>query len=246
MSNVAKIYYIKNTSYGAYSDSIEYNKVQITVKQFREDFAKSAKGSKSDKSLWRAREKIYQIVEGNLRSDFRPIFFTLTQSDQETDLKTANKKIKALMRRLKLYLGYAPKYLIVPERHKSGAWHYHGVFFNLPFIHVKKFRYELWTEGMVDLQLPKKIRSVARYLAKYLTKDTLVSLPKNEKTYFCSRELVRPIVDYTFLPPNGIIKTLEITRKNNGIKIKYLCKNKNSSLSAHMREPQKREIPIAS
>lgn len=227
-SNIKRIYYVRNTKYGAYCDSIEYNKVQVTFKQVRDNYAKSKEGQKSDRSLWRAREKIYQLVEGNIgRTGKKPIFFTLTQADQEKDLKISNAKIKALMRRLKFFLGYSPSYIIVPEFHKSGAIHYHGVFFNLPFVHVEKFRYDLWKEGYVDLQLPKKIRSVARYLAKYLTKDTLLNLPKNEKSYFCSRDLLRPITDYTDQKPQDIIKPLEISRKSNGIKIKYLCKQQN-------------------
>lgn len=227
-SKINHLYTIRNTHYGRFCDSIEYNTVKATFKQVRDNYTKTQKGKKSDRSLWRAREKIYQLVEGNLGRDGRkPIFFTLTQKDQETNLRISNAKIKALMRRLKVFLGYSPKYLIVPEFHKSGAIHYHGVFFNLPYIHVKKFRHDLWKQGYVDLQLPKKIKSVARYLAKYLTKDTLVNLPKNEKTYFCSRDLIRPVLHYTDSKPQDIIEVLEAVKLVNGIKIKYICNYKN-------------------
>lgn len=225
-SNVIRVYYIKNTRYGAYCDSIEFNKVQVTFKNTRENFDKSRENKKTARSLWRSRERIYHLVEANVSDEHKPVFFTLTQSDQEKDLKTSNKKIKAVMRRLKAYLGYKPLYIIVPERHKTGAIHYHGVFFNLPYVDVRTFRYEIWREGYVDLQLPRKIKSVARYLAKYLTKDTLDNLPINEKSYFCSRGLVIPTCEYTVDPPCGIVKTLEITRLKAGLKIKYLCQMK--------------------
>lgn len=230
LSTVKRLYFVKNVRYGTYCDSTEYNKIQITHTQNRIDFAKGKKGTKSVRSLWRAREKVYQLVESNIRRTPKAIFFTLTSKDQEKDLRQSNRKIKALMRRIKKFIGQSPKYLIVPELHVSGAIHYHGVFFNVPFIHVKQFRFELWKEGYVDLQLPKKIKSVSRYLAKYLTKDTLCNIPKNEKVYFCSRHLARPQVDYTNQKPDDTIKTLEVIPKNNGVKVKYLCKNKSSFL----------------
>jgi len=225
LSSIKRVYTVKNIKYGSYCDTHEYNKVQATFKPTRTNFEKTKEGQKDARNLWRAREKIYHIVESNIGGNgIKPIFFTLTQADQEDNLKIANRKIKALMRRIKKEIGRSPEYIIVPEMHKSGAIHYHGVFFNLPYINVKRFRYNLWKEGYVDLQLPKKIKSVARYLAKYFTKETQLKLPKHSRTYMCSKELKRPTTDYTDRPPSDIIEPVHVHIKKNGIKITYLCK----------------------
>lgn len=223
-SNVKQLYWVKNVRYGKYCDTTDYSKIQVSFKNERATFEKSKDGEKATRSLWRAREKIYHLVEANRKRTPKPVFFTLTRADQEKDIRESNRSIKALMRRLKAELGYSPKYIIVPERHKTGAIHYHGVFFNLPFISVQRFRRDLWKLGYVDLQVPRKIKSVARYLAKYLTKATLTTIPKNEKTYFTSRGLIRPQITLDTNHPEGIMGVLEIRAVKNGVKYKYVCK----------------------
>jgi len=120
---------------------------------------------------------------------------------------------------------------MVPELHKSGAIHYHGVYFNLPFIWVETFKNKIWKYGAIDLQVSRKIRDTASYLSKYLTKDYTKKTPKNTKMYFMSRGLIQPTEEFTSLPPRDTIKVLTITHKANGIKIKYLCKNNESPAS---------------
>jgi len=96
-SKIKHVYFIKNTHYGNFCDTTEYNKIQVTFKSERDSYSKNKEGKKSDLSLWRAREKIYQLIEGNTRSNARgrkPIFITLTAKDQEQDIKKSNQKIK--------------------------------------------------------------------------------------------------------------------------------------------------------
>lgn len=222
-----RLYYIKNERYGKYCDTYDYNKVQATFSQKRLHFQKNRTGKKQERSLYRSRNTIYKIVEANLgrHGKNKATFVTLTYRDGTKDLKYANKDIKQLMRRTRVFLGYSLKYIIVPERHKSGNIHYHGVFFNMPYIHVVKFKEELWKNGYVDIQIPKKIRSVSAYLSKYLTKDTYLNIGLNDKSYFTSRGLYRPIIDYTDNYPQDIIEPLQVSITKKYIKTKFLCKN---------------------
>jgi len=223
---IKRIYVVKSITYGKYKDVFDYSKVQVTWNSRRDNHTKKERGEKSDKTISRIRNNIYRIIEANKerQKGTKAVFFTLTSRDQEKELKTANKNIKQLMKRLKKRLGFAPLYIIVPEFHKSGAIHYHGVFFNVPYINVIDFKENLWKKGYVDLRLPKKIKSVARYLCKYLTKDTIAKLPLNEKAYFTSRGLIRPYTDYTDEIVTDTMKPLEASITNNYIKTKYLCK----------------------
>jgi len=220
-SRVKTAYFIKNVFYGEYVDTYDYYKIHCSFKNEREDYAKHTEGFKSLKSLFRAKERIFRIVQGNIVQEYKPIFFTLTSADQETDLRESNKKIKAFIRRLNDYLGYNLKYIVVPERHKSGAFHYHGVFFNVPYVNVVFFRHNIWKYGYVDLKIPRKIKSVARYLTKYFTKDTLTNLGKNDKSYFTSRNLVLPSTELTNNHPSGTLSIEEIIKTKQGIIIKY-------------------------
>jgi len=211
-SKVRNIYYVKNISYGSYIESFDYNKVRISYESSRSSFTKAREGTKREDSLYRARQKVYQIAEANREKhgNFKPIFFTLTTKDQTKDYRESNKKIKGFIRRLSNHVGIKIKYIIVPEKHKSGAIHYHGIFFNLPFVEIRYFRKNIWKHGYVDLQVPKKIKNTAAYLSKYLTKDYKDSIPLHVKTYFTAKGMFRPITTFTNQTPQGKMKIKSI------------------------------------
>lgn len=225
-SNVNKVYYIKNVYYGRYCDTYDYRTVKVSYKQAERTYRPPRPYKRSDFALARAREKLYRIVIANTErfansKKTRTVFFTLTTKDQIKDHKESNKKIKSFVRRLNEYCGFKIYYLIVPELHKSNAIHYHGIFFNLPYIPIRTFSREIWGYGHTDLQLPKSIRNIASYISKYLTKSFSENTPKNTKTYFCSRGLIQPKEDYTDSYPSGIIETHEITVHRAYLKIKH-------------------------
>jgi len=234
-SKVNRVYYVKNVYYGSYCDTYDYRTVKVSFKSNRGDYKKKKQSKKSDFSVYRARERVYRIVRANeerqKKSKRKSVFFTLTTKDQITSHKQSNAKIKGFIRRLNHYLGYKVKYIIVPELHKSNAIHYHGVFFNLPFIPVRVFSRDIWTHGYTDIQLPRKIRNVASYISKYLTKDFQANTPKNTKTYFCSRGLKLPQEDFTDRYPEDILSTDEVSIHQQYLKIKHTIKDaKNSNV----------------
>lgn len=210
LSNHIDYYYVKTVKYGIYTDIQDYKKIRIRFRSPKRTYTTRLENTKSTFSLRRSRETIYRLAEANKTCHHRlkgqrTIFFTLTTKDQIKEYKQSNKKIKSFIRRLNKYCGYSIKYLIVPELHQSGAIHYHGIFFNLPYIPIKKFKEDIWTHGYVDLQFPRRIKNISAYIAKYLTKDFNSAVPVNTKTYFCSRGLSYPQVDFTDTPPSGKI-----------------------------------------
>jgi len=227
-SHVKRVYYIKNVYYGHNVDSYVYHTVKATHATGERVYKKNKNYKKSDFAIQRARERLYRIVEANAEvtknAKKKSIFFTLTTIDQIKDFKESNTKIKGFIRRLRKYPGASDVgYLLVPELHKSGAIHYHGVFFNVPFIGVKYFRFSLWKQGYVDLQIPRKIKSVSAYLSKYLTEDTLQNLTKNDKTYFTSRNLILPVQTLDVEHPSDTIEITSIQKFSQGVKITYKC-----------------------
>jgi len=221
--SIKEVYFIKNVKYGNKIDSYDYNRVQVTFFSKREDYTKKETGVKHAFSLARARENVYRIAEANIKKHgkYKPIFFTLTSKDQCKDYKTSNKKVKAFIRRINDYLGFSLKYIIVPELHKSGAIHYHGVFYNLPFVDILFFKENLWTYGSVDLQVAKKIKSTSAYIAKYLTKDYKEATPLHTKLYFTARGMLRPETDFTSEKPHGRLRIENIKVGKYYQRIKY-------------------------
>lgn len=93
------------------------------------------------------------------------------------------------------------KYLIIPEQHKSGAWHFHALLsgFNgvlrdshhftasgRPIYNITSYRAGFSTATPID---NKDV--VASYITKYITKDFVKSF--NQRRFFCSRNLTRPV-----------------------------------------------------
>lgn len=92
------------------------------------------------------------------------------------------------------------KYLIIPEQHKDGAWHFHALISNYvgslkdsgirtktlrPIYNVTSFRLGFTTAVEVDSK-----EGVSNYVSKYITKDFIKQF--NQRRFFCSRNLRRP------------------------------------------------------
>lgn len=92
-------------------------------------------------------------------------------------------------------------YLIVPEQHKSGRWHFHALISGYtgalkdsglkttslrPIYNITSFRSGYTTAVPVDSR-----EGVAEYVSKYITKEFIQMF--NRKRFFCSRGLKRPV-----------------------------------------------------
>lgn len=92
------------------------------------------------------------------------------------------------------------KYLIIPEKHKSGRWHFHALISGYigslkpsgyktgtlrTIYNVKSFRSGFTTAVEIDSK-----EGVSSYVTKYITKDFITSF--NQRRFMCSRNLIRP------------------------------------------------------
>lgn len=93
------------------------------------------------------------------------------------------------------------KYIFIPERHKSGRWHFHGLISGYigslrpsglfsgsdrPIYNVTSFRSGFTTAVMVDSD-----EGVSNYVTKYITKDFIKTF--NQRRFFASKNLTRPV-----------------------------------------------------
>lgn len=111
------------------------------------------------------------------------------------------------------------RYILVAEKHKSGAIHFHALFGNYngilsPAINNKKnskyfgkeiykngkqiFNLDGWKYGFSTASYIKNTTAAARYIQKYLTKDFIEAF--NKKRFWVSRGLIKPVktfnIDY--------------------------------------------------
>ena len=104
-------------------------------------------------------------------------------------------------------------YLLVPEFHKSGRLHFHGLIANVPkweFIEAKRpdgtlikenglqiYNLKNYKLGFTTISKIQDQEKVSNYITKYATKE-LITL-KNKKRYWYSRNLEKPITDYDLI-----------------------------------------------
>lgn len=144
-------------------------------------------GTRWAQSLIRSRVRVEELGLCNSWEWFAT--FTLDQKKYERqDLVVFKRDFSQWVRDRKKLQGFDIKYLIIPERHKDGAWHMHGLLTGVPDADLTPFVYGLHPKKLVDggyLNWPRyadkfgfcslgRVRSqeaCARYTLKYLTKD---------------------------------------------------------------------------
>lgn len=147
---------------------------------------------------------VYDLARSN---DFN-WFITLTFDKRKVnryDYDECSMAIRLFTKRL-YKLGC--KWLIVPEQHEKGGYHFHGevqgdlpltpsgkTCYNeaagqqVPIYNLTNYEYGFTTVTKIYDQ-----RRTSSYIAKYLTKK--IAVPKGRKCYWASKSLARPEVDY--------------------------------------------------
>ena len=171
-------------------------------------------------SLSRTRKRIFEIAACNPWE----WFFTGTLNGEKWDRNDINGVFRALSQWFRDYRKKAGcgdlKYLIVPEQHKKGGWHFHGLFHGLPEtellnfsagekipLRLKRviqggtdiFNWSPYSEkfGYTTLTKIKDRHAVACYVTKYITKDMVAenaALGTGRHLYYASQGLKKPAV----------------------------------------------------
>lgn len=210
------IYYGKKITYPDGSGSyIIYSKPRSTFESL--DVPKKPKTSEIDEmdflseyseydSVQRATRRARAKIRDYIRCNDFTHFVTLTFDPKKYPDNESREK------RLKKYFDYQREknpefqYVIVPELHKSGLLHYHGVL-KIPkndlieaknndvgIFHAGQQVYNLKSWSRTGFSTATKIKDknkVASYSTKYITKK-MVKEKKNKKTYWCSKGLKGP------------------------------------------------------
>lgn len=174
------------------------------------DRAKKGNDHKLDSAISRARKVVLELA---LCNDW-DYFCTFTISKDKYDRKNLIKWRDSFTQWLRdqRKKGIDVQYLLVPELHKDGSWHAHGLFKgNMSLVSFAELRksgarlpnrlvnngYYNWPEyqkkfGFCSFALIKCAAAAAFYVTKYLTKDVSDNVSQvGLHLYYCSRGLQR-------------------------------------------------------
>lgn len=182
---------------------LKYKKTRDSTTKTTEKGESIFQESNLERSIRKTKTTITDYV---LANNFE-IFATFTFSPKKVD----RFDIDACKRKLKRWLDRQRekdsnlKYVVVPERHKNGAIHFHAIFENIDSFTLKKtkikqdgrdvFTMTDWRFGFSNVKFIDSNRiKVATYITKYITKDMIQI--ENKKRYWCSHNLSIPEKHY--------------------------------------------------
>ena len=220
-----------------------YPKNRITIDDLENGKERAAydPAVKFEKTGKNAKKRLYDLVACNLnkhrdhngkKQSFK--FFTCTFKEDIKDLNIANKEFKKFIQRLNYFFTDQEQfleYVAVPElqnENNRGVWHYHVLFFNLPYIPVSAQIVDqligagrlaadydkrgtlaaIWGNGSVDVCKVKfdDCYNVAGYVAKYIGKGIAAAFSYaaengllNKKRFLRSAGLYCPAWSIAFL-----------------------------------------------
>lgn len=172
-----------------------------TAHERQHSLRSNKKQQRREDSIWRSRQNIMRLINANHNGyGEKTKFITYTFKREIEDLEVARfywaryiREVKRIYPHIK-YLGVAE---IQKKRFESTGkkiWHFHVVFFNLPFLYrAKDLHHRLWGEGFIKIITIDHVKNVGLYVSKYLRKDLQEEGLWGEKSYFTSKGLKKPI-----------------------------------------------------
>ena len=197
------------------------------------------------KSCSRTIKAIYDIA----RCDRWEWFVTLTFNGARVDRYNYDECVKKLHYWLSNMRKLCPDmvYLVVPEQHKDGAFHFHGLFRdaeNLGFTFSGKrdkkgrriYNIGQYRWGWTTATRITDFRRASSYLCKYITKE-LCAVTKGRKRYWASRNVNRPEVN-EFLVDGDLLDLAVIALSQDDAHIKSIKTPWTSVTYIHQSIPQ--------
>lgn len=170
------------------------------------------------RSCRRSKNVIYDLVRCNIWE----WFITLTFNPEKVDSYDYEAVVKKLSFWLKNMRKICPdmKYVVVPEMHKSGRWHFHGLFSNvdnLQFVDSGKkdkkgrvvYNVGTYRLGWTTATRVTDTHKASSYISKYINKD-LCNVTKGKKRYWNSKNCEFPeVLDYMVESPEQLKSVVE-------------------------------------
>ena len=221
LARLRKPLYVRDVAILKSYDGVVYKLTQsscIRNKGVLDDRPRPEKGTvnyeKLSNNISRARNMVREYGYCNPWDYF--VTMTINQAFFDRyDLKSFKKVLSQWIRDYNKKYGTNVKYLLIPEKHKDGAWHLHGFIMGLPADHLVSFtlkqklpnyirdklkhgepvyNWPAYAEkfGFVDAEPIHSREKATSYITKYITKDLADSVSElGAHLYYCSQGLQR-------------------------------------------------------
>lgn len=181
-------------------------------------------------SISRSKSKIYDYACNN---DFK-YFVTITckSSYDSYNLDKLRRDISQIIRDLRKKYKCNIEYILIPEKHKKGNFHLHGMFtkdIELDFYKNEHCYFGIRSFdkiGFTSLAPIRNYKATCKYITKYITKD-LFTLNKGKHCYFVSNNLKTSKVVYDLVITDG--DNLDFDYKNDYCSLKDFSNSDASS-----------------
>lgn len=169
---------------------------------------------KLPENIRRAKSKVFELALCNSFDFFCTLTFSPEKVDDRHDLERCMKSFAKWLNNYNYRReGAAVRYLLIPEPHQDGAWHFHGLVSGIPEADLREFqldeclphhiRKELskghqvfqWIPydkkyGFCTLSPVRSVDAVSKYITKYVTKELGNSIKElNAHLYYRSQGL---------------------------------------------------------
>jgi hypothetical protein len=151
---------------------------------------------KLDNNISRAKSRVFEYA---LCNEFE-YFVTLTINKNKydrNDLKTYYNDFRVFLKNYSRNHKTKVEYVFIPEKHKDGAWHMHGLIKGIPKKHLmlNEHGYLDWFHyrdrfGYISLDPIRSQEDISKYITKYINKElsrTIEGL--NQHMYYASKGL---------------------------------------------------------
>ncbi len=172
-----------------------------------------------ERSIKNSMSRTVNNIYHKARSNTWDWFVTLTFNPSKVDSFDFDICVQLLSKWLNNQRRNCPdmKYLFVPELHKSGRWHFHGLMANcseLDFVESGHFDHgkPIYNIGRYKLGFSTATRVVSnervtKYISKYITKE-LCAVSSGRKRFWCSRNLEECPVEELLIEPGALERLL--------------------------------------
>lgn len=215
-----------------YEETLDFDVNPFTGKKVKEidEFDNLIKSQEENerRSYNRTKNKIYEYS----RCMEWEKFFTLTFDEKKVDRYDFDECSRIARKWLNNQRRNAPelKYLLVPEMHKDGAFHFHGLLANTGSVKFvdsgkrtkdKRVIYNIgsWSNGFTVAVDVYDTHGVSKYIGKYITKE-LCGVTRGKNRYFVSSDMPTPKAS-TFLTSSDddFNELLEMLCNSFGVKV---------------------------
>lgn len=211
-----------------------YNPFTEKIQRVYTDADEWADERKKEHSLYSSLNRTRSALYMYARQCNWEYFITLTYSPDKImnryDFSLCMKKVRTWIHDCKKRKAADLLYLLVPEQHKDGAWHIHGLLCNttgLTFTDSGKrydgkivYNLDDWKLGFSTATKVTDTYKVSNYITKYITKD-LCAITSGKQRYFVSKSIPKPKTFTALIDPNEVDGFIQEVADSYGADLEY-------------------------